>query len=141
MMWKRVVFATPENPIVGDLELDATGDIAFVGTPDQGSSGFHLEVAQRLRSRLAFFMGEWYLDARVGVPYYQRILGRKDVTDRTLSAIFGAVVRGTPGISTLDTIQVIRDRALRSAEIRFVARLADGFVLDSRNVAPFIVRA
>lgn len=141
MMLKRTVFATALNPIVGDLELDETGDLSWVGTPAQGLQGFHLEVAQRIRSRLAFFRGEWYLDARVGVPYYQRILGIKGVSDATLTAIFGQVVRRTPGVSSVESISVARNPRTRQATLRFTARLQDGFILDSRTVALFIVRS
>ena len=32
------------------------------------------EVLQNVRSRLLFYMGEWFLDNTLGVPYFQEIL-------------------------------------------------------------------
>ncbi|MCP4600175.1 MAG: hypothetical protein GY847_06510 [Proteobacteria bacterium] len=35
------------------------------------------EVKQRLDSNLQFFKGEWFLDQRLGMPYYEEVLGQK----------------------------------------------------------------
>lgn len=35
-------------------------------------------VAQRLKIKLLSFTGEWFLDLGYGVPYWQRILGKKN---------------------------------------------------------------
>jgi hypothetical protein len=55
------------NPDVGDLALSDLGD-AFIRTTLAD------EFAQRLRVRLSFFKGEWFLNLDEGMPYYQLIL-------------------------------------------------------------------
>lgn len=43
-------------------------------------------IAQELTVRLRWWLGEWFLDQRQGVPYLQRIL-RKGVSAQTVRAI------------------------------------------------------
>lgn len=132
MLLKLVETVTAENPIAGDLELSG-GDLVW-------TTDLHIQVVQRLRSRLEFFKGEWYLDAEEGTPYHQVILANKGVTDQALSAIFSTIIRECPGVSTLDEISVTRNHATRQADVAFKARLEDGYLLDSRTVPPFRVR-
>ena len=49
-----------------DTFLDASGNVAIV---DDAES-----LRQRLLERLQFFLGEWFLDETLGVPYFQQIL-------------------------------------------------------------------
>lgn len=129
---KLVETVTAENPIAGDLEL-SNGNLVW-------TSDLFTETVQRLRARLEFFKGEWYLDATEGTPYHGVILGNKALSDRAATSIFSTIIRECPGIATLDTISITRNRATRQATVAFTARLDDGFILDSRNVPPFIVR-
>lgn len=49
----------------GDLYRDETGSLVRVE-----------DVSQRLKTRLQFFLGEWFLDTSAGTPYLQTILGQ-----------------------------------------------------------------
>lgn len=109
------------NPIAGDLLL-VNGD--FVWTEDRT-----LEILQRMRSRLRFFQGEWFLDLRQGIPYFQTIFQRAD--DRTLRAIFSQVLRRTPGVALLDVLQIVRDREAREVRITFQCRLDTNEIVSS----------
>lgn len=110
-----------ENNFAGDLRL-VNGD--FVWTEDPV-----LEVLQRMRSRLRFFKGEWFLDLRQGVPYFQTIMQKAD--DRTVLAIFSQVLRRTPGIASLETIRMVRNARERTVEISFRCRFAGGELVSS----------
>lgn len=135
-IWKLTEEATSENPVQGDLELVA-GDFVWVSTQEDLTAC----VVQWLRGRFEFFQGEWYLNTLEGTPWFQRVLGRKDLTDATVVAIFSSIVRECPGVATLDRLYPIRDNAARTMEIRFHARLQNGFVFNSADHGPFIVRA
>lgn len=98
-----------------DIRLAANDDIDVSGfdSPRLFVAGEELAViAQRLTIRLRTFLGEWFLDETIGVPYFQEILGGKGV-EGAASAIFRSVVESTDGINTLDEITVERtDRVL-----------------------------
>lgn len=49
----------------GDMVAD-NGDIALVGDVDG--------IKQLVGQYLAFYLGEWFLDEEIGVPYFERIL-------------------------------------------------------------------
>ena len=55
------------------IKLNSDGDLDF------SSGGLELlegvdEIVQKLDTRLQFFLGEWFLDQRLGIPYYEDIL-------------------------------------------------------------------
>lgn len=50
----------------GDIFIDDSGNAIIVDSLD--------EVKQRLHTRLLRFLGEWYLNTTLGVPYIQDIL-------------------------------------------------------------------
>lgn len=50
------------DPLTNDLEIVGF-DLTLVNDRDQ--------IAQNLGIRLAFVLGEWYLDITAGIPYYQ----------------------------------------------------------------------
>lgn len=69
-----------------DIKLDLNpispsyGDAVFKNGPltkEDVTQPFTENVGQRLRLRLLTFEGEYFLDTTYGVPYWQRILGRK----------------------------------------------------------------
>jgi hypothetical protein len=63
------------------------GDLVFVNGQCPVTDENRLVVAQRLTIRLRTFLSEWFLDTSYGVPYWERILGKKTtktVVDRIL---------------------------------------------------------
>lgn len=62
----------------------------------QGREGISQHLAQRLRT----FFGEWFLDTRIGVPYYEHIL-LKSPNPEVLDTIFKSVILNTPGVQEL----------------------------------------
>lgn len=56
-----------------DLKLNADGDLAIIGF-DLALVEGRDQVAQRLKTRLKTFLGEWFLDVTRGVPYFEDIL-------------------------------------------------------------------
>lgn len=57
--------------------MNADGDLVFTnGATPVTQSNFDV-VAQRLKIRLQTFQGEWIFNTQYGVPWFQRILGKK----------------------------------------------------------------
>lgn len=135
MRWQLATIATALNPVVGDLCLTENGgDVAWFS-----ASQADLETVQRLSTRFGLFRGEWFADKRVGVPWYQRILGNKNVSDGAKRGIFARVIRTCPGIASLETITLTYP-ASRTMQVNFTARLISGFKLDSAKLPPMIFK-
>jgi len=122
--------ATATNPTVGDLELTDTGD--EVVRTDLGE-----EVAQRLRVRLLFFQGEWFLNLEEGLPYYQSIFV-KGLKDKVVRSVFGQAILGTQGVAQLLSLthEISTSRRL---SLIFKVKLEDGTTFSSTDYGPFIV--
>lgn len=57
-------------------------------------------VAQRLRIKLRTFLGEWVFNTAYGVPYWQRILGKK-VSKVSVDRIFQEQILAEDGVVEL----------------------------------------
>jgi len=87
-----------------DLKLDTTGDLALTAELDDlvlvdGADA----IAQDVSTRLKAFQGEWFLDTRVGMPYFQKILGQKPRLS-VLQSIFRDAVLSTPGVNSINDL-------------------------------------
>lgn len=119
---------------IADLELDlATNDIKLPIRIIRGPEA----VAQRVRVRFRWFLGEWFLDTRQGVPYYRDILVKNP--DRILiSFIFRQVLLTTPGVKSVISFRASLDSKARELSVDFEAMLLDGTILTAQ-AEPFIL--
>lgn len=107
--------------LAGDLDFSSGGLQIVEGTD---------EIAQKLFTRLQFFLGEWFLDRRQGIPYYEKIL-IKNPDLIIIQSIFREAILETPGVtSLLDVIQTDLESATRKLSVRFAAQLDSGAVLN-----------
>lgn len=118
------------NPDVGDLYLDESGDAVLL-------TSLADEVATRLATRFNFFRGEWFLDQRLGTPYFESILV-KGPRDSILRSVLSQVITGCSGVATLDSLDlsVSSDGHL---SVVFACTCADGSVFSSADYPPFLV--
>lgn len=115
----------------GDL-LVTNGKIALITDP--ASAG-----ALRLRNQFQIFLGEWFLDSRIGMPYYQEVFV-KNPNLGVLSQLFRGVILKTPGVKSVDRLQVTFNNATRNANVSFAATWDDGSVITAVSLdQPFIV--
>lgn len=102
----------------GDLDL-STGDLQLVTGVDA--------IVQDLRSALRFVRGEWFLDQRIGVPYFKRedfettILGVKNPNLAAIRGLYSRTILAVPGVLRLDSLAVLFDRAVRTLTVNFSA--------------------
>jgi len=80
-------------------------------------------VAQRLRIRLQTFLGEWFLNTGYGVPYWQRILGKK--TSKTaIDRIFQEQILDERGVREISSFSSTFKN--RQYDMSFRVRALDG---------------
>lgn len=105
------------NAQTGDLEL-VDGDAVLITGIDA--------IAQDLTRRLRTFKGEWFADPEgVGVPYLQEVLGK----GRTLAAVrqvFRDQILGTPGVLSIETMDLDFDEPTRVLTVTFQGTTTDG---------------
>jgi hypothetical protein len=80
-----------------DIAIDANGEIVFVN----GDISFVYDaqaIAQAIRIRLLFFLGEWFNDQTVGMPWFQQIFV-KGTKLSTLTGLFRAMLQNTIGVN------------------------------------------
>jgi hypothetical protein len=60
-----------------DILVDEkTNDIVFINGESPVTTTIRIGVAQRLKVTLQTFLGEWFLDTDLGVPYFESIFGK-----------------------------------------------------------------
>lgn len=92
------------------------------------------EVLQSVRSRLLFYMGEWFLDNQIGVPYHQEIFTKPANLGRVESILKG-VILGTSGVKSLtDFSMEFNDPRTRALTVTFTAETIYGSI-DSEEVS------
>lgn len=79
--------------------LDSNNDLIVrsgkLETVEEGA-----EVVQHVRSRLLFYLEEWFLDTEAGVPYFQEIF-TKPANLANIESIFKSKILRTPGVQRL----------------------------------------
>ncbi len=84
---------------MSSLKLDNTGDIDVTNNEVTLTEGLDA-IRQHLQCRYRTFLGEWFLDTSIGVPYYQEIL-TKQPTFQLVQSVLKAVALETPGVTDL----------------------------------------
>lgn len=112
-----------------DFLQNTDGDVDFA----QGlrhTLDLHTFVRQQLSQTLNFFQGEWYLDLRLGVPYFRDVLGaRPDVP--LVRALLRRVAERTRGVEHVIRFPVRYDAATRTIVVEdAVVQASDGAALQ-----------
>jgi|GEM_PF-6730050 len=118
-LFRLVTVPDAENPNIGDIQM-ANGQ--FVPLPEGPDM-----LAQRIRCRLLWHRGEWYLDQRQGTPWLQE-LTTKGATDARIRQIFRRLVERTPGVGSVSSVEIVRG-ADRSASISIEAVAEEGYTV------------
>jgi hypothetical protein len=92
-------------------------------------------VRQAVRIRLQAFLGEWFLDTTVGTPLLQQVLGQKNPNPAALHGVFRNRILGTPGVASLEKLELTFDRRARTLRVDFAATCDFGEFSDSVPLA------
>lgn len=104
----------------GDLQLTSDTDIT------EG-------IRQDLIARLQTFQGEYFLDEvgnQVGVPWIQEIFQVKPLPLEKTDRIIRNTLLATPGVATVDELQLGFLTGSRALTIDFVCRTDDGALIN-----------
>lgn len=115
----------------GDLALGDDGDFVFI-------DGSRL-VLQTILARFRFFLGEWFLDTREGVPYYRDVL-IKNPDRGVVRSVFLQVLESTPGVLGVLTFDIVFDERARTISFAFEVQATDGVVTVTPGDEAFVVR-
>lgn len=108
-----------------DLLLDSdTNDIIFVNGQCPVTQRLTDVVAQRLKITLYTFLGEWFLDTTIGVPYFQQIFG-KVRSKSTIDLIFQRVIANDPDVIEILSFESELAASTRGYTMTFQVRVRD----------------
>lgn len=108
----------PDSPTFNDVQV-VNGDLLLV----DGKEAIKQHVIQRLR----IFLGEWFLDNTIGLPFFDQILVKNPDKSKIDALILNCIL-GTPGIQQVNTYEAISDFTVRSLQITFEAQTISGTV-------------
>ena len=75
-----------------DIFVDNTRNLALIYNEDQ--------IIQAIRTRLLFFLGEYFLDSTVGFPWYELVL-KSNVNTSSIESRIKLEITNTPGFTRL----------------------------------------
>lgn len=108
-----------------DLLLDSdTNDIIFVNGQCPVTQRLTDVVAQRLKITLYTFLGEWFLDTTIGVPYFQQIFG-KVRSKSTIDLIFQRIIANDPDVIEILSFESDLAASTRGYTMTFQVRVRD----------------
>lgn len=117
---------------MSDIKQDAGGDIAVTNNGITLVSGAD-EVTQRVRARLRAFYGEWFLNLRRGLPYYQDIFLKRQNPDRIASIIKLEILKTTGVLELMSYEQTINSSA-RTLSVSVRIKASDNEILNINEV-------
>ncbi|NIQ92441.1 MAG: hypothetical protein GWN93_27050 [Deltaproteobacteria bacterium] len=82
-------------------------------------------IRQHMTNRFQTFLGEWFLDTSVGVPYFQQIL-IKNPAAAVVQDILKATILQTPGVISILNFDADYDVAAREFSLEFTADTING---------------
>ncbi len=110
-----------------DIDI-STGDIQIIRGRD--------ETAQRMTISFGTYLGEWFLDSRVGFPYTQKIFIKNPKLNE-LRDLFRRNALLDPGIDSVDSVVLEYEATTRKLTVDIVARDPDGNTIDF-NLVPIL---
>ncbi len=97
-----------------------------------------VQKAQKIANTLGLVAGEWFLDTRVGIPYFENILGIKNPPLSLIRQIFTRGILTVEGIESVQ-VEVDFDASTRELDWSFVAITDEGVEITGGLGVPPIV--
>lgn len=109
----------PASPTFNDVVV-VNGDLVL--TVDTISA-----IQQHIVQRLRIYLGEWFLDTDIGLPFFQQIL-IKNPDQSKIDGLFLNQILGTPGVIAVTNYSFSVDFSLRVLTVSFSAQTTSGTV-------------
>jgi hypothetical protein len=84
---------------------DDTGDLDVQSNQWMLVGGIE-SIRQDLQQKFRLFLGEWFLDPTVGIPYFQKIFNTKNPPYSVLESIFRSQALATRGVLAVTSLKV-----------------------------------
>ena len=110
----------------GDLDV-STGSFQTLTGPEY--------AAQKIRQRFKLFLGEWFLDQSLGVPWFTQVFVKNPNLD-AIRALFRAELLKVPGIVSVGQIESSFVPATRTLSLAYVATYQTGAKLSEVVSSP-----
>lgn len=85
-------------------------------------------VAQRLKIKLSTFLGEWFLDTSIGIPYFEEVLV-KGFDKQSVDALFQTAIVEDSGVLELISYNSYLESSTRKFYLSFAVRVATDSVV------------
>ncbi len=125
-----------------DLALDETGDLALRTDENGNKHAYFVEgvdaIVQCYRIRLAFFLGEWFLDRNQGMPYLQKIM-IYDPDVVVIRSLFRKALLTVPGTKDVRELRVSIDRESRRIRIEQLSTVLINNSIVTLTERPFVL--
>lgn len=111
--------------------MSSTGDMRF----GQGAALFLVDspeaVAQLIKTRLALWTGEWFLDRDEGMPWMQQVIGRGHMS--TYDAAIQLRILETPGVVGIEKYSSTYNSTTRTVSISATVNTQYGITFTLTN--------
>lgn len=91
------------------------------------------QKAQQIKIALLTFLGEWFLDTSIGVPYFEQVL-LKQVDKVKIENVFRQKIAAVKGVTRVLKVDTQIDRRNRLLVVNFEAETAAGVVRDTVSI-------
>lgn len=81
-------------------------------------------IRQDLTSRLRTFLGEWFLDQNVGIPFFREFLV-KNPNQRVVRSVLREVILDTQGIQEIQSLEIELDTTTRTLGVVLTAKILE----------------
>jgi hypothetical protein len=96
-------------------------------------------IRQNIAARFKFFLGEWFLDLREGIPYYRDVLVKNpDIS--VVTSIFRQVLKDTPGVLEIRKFILRFNAVAREITLEFNCLVDGGEVVVTPEDTAFIIK-
>jgi hypothetical protein len=107
-------------------KLDSDGDLLVVNNKLSLTIGRDA-IRQHIQTSLRLFLGEWFLDTTLGVPYYQEIFVKQQ-TQETVASIMKRAISRVPGFISFLTFNFDYNRDTREFFVSFSVETVEGII-------------
>lgn len=111
-----------------DLLLNDKNDLVLITGPDR--------VAQQIKIALLTWLGEWFLDSTVGVPYLERIL-KKNPNLAQIKNILRAKIKAVADVKSVVSVSVIFDQQKRNLTVNYEVETTFGSNVSNSEVLSY----
>ena len=118
----------------GDLAIE-NGDLLVLGDTDETRVQY---IRQKLSCRFKFFVKEWFLDQREGIPYYRDVFV-KNPNLALIRSLFMRVLTKCPGVLDVPVFSLDYDASNRSLRFDFQAVVTGGVIVVAPEDEDFLV--